>query len=95
MLFKTTGRQPLDVKEANKLNDTIAQHHMVLIIIHQFMLLILSKDHTISRLGISELLVIASQCDLDLNFHASDHHDKFFMGRCVWSLDTHHPRKAF
>ena len=36
------------------------------------MLLILSKDQTISRLGLSELLVIMTKYDLDVNFQASD-----------------------
>ena len=52
------------------------------------MLPIISKDPTISRLGLSELLVIMTKYDLDVNFQASDHHDKFFIERCVWSLDT-------
>ena len=32
MLFKTNGLQTLEVKEVNKLNDTIAQHHMLFFI---------------------------------------------------------------
>ena len=57
------------------------------------MLLILSKDRTISRLGLSELLVIMSRYDLDVNIQASDSRDKFFE-HCVRSLDTP-PHKAF
>ena len=30
MFFKTGGPQTLEVKEVNKLNGTIAQHHMLL-----------------------------------------------------------------
>ena len=33
-----------------------------------------------------------SEFDNDMNFRASDHHDKFFMERCVWSLDTPPPQ---
>ena len=33
LLFKTNGRQTLEVKEVKKLNDTIAQHHMLFTII--------------------------------------------------------------
>ena len=32
MLVKTNGQQPLEVKKVNKLNDTIAQHHMLFFI---------------------------------------------------------------
>ena len=32
-LFKTDGRQTLEAKEVNKLNDTIAKHHMLFFII--------------------------------------------------------------
>ena len=31
LLFKTNGRQTLEVKDDNKLNDAIAQHHMFII----------------------------------------------------------------
>ena len=51
LLFKTNGPQTLEVKEVNKLNDTIAQHHMLFfIIIRHGMLVILSKDQTIYTL---------------------------------------------
>ena len=66
LLFKTNCWQTLVVKENNKLNDTIAQLHMF--IIRQFMLLFLSKDQTISHLGLSELLVIMSKNDHDVTF---------------------------
>ena len=56
---------------------------MPLTIIHQFMLLILSKDQTTSRLGPSELLVVMSKFYIDVNFQASDPRDKFFMERRV------------
>ena len=88
MLFKTDGRQTLVVKEDNKLSDTIAQHHTLFLIIRQFMLLVLSNDQTLSRLGHSELLVFMSKCDLDVNLQASDWDDGFFIECCVWSLDT-------
>ena len=52
------------------------------------MLLILSKDQTVSRLWLSELLVIMTKYDFDVNIQASDSRDKFFMVRCVWSSDT-------
>ena len=89
MRFKTNGPQTLVVKEDNKLNYTIAQHHMFFFItILQFMLLILSKDQTTSRLGLSELLVVMSKYDLDLNFEAIDSREGFFMERCVRSPNT-------
>ena len=46
------------------------------------MLVNLSKDQTISRLELSELLVIMSRYDLDVNFQASDSRKKF-LERCV------------
>ena len=55
------------------------------------MLVNLSKDQTISRLELSELLVIMIKYGLDVNFQASDHHDKFFIEPCVWSLDIPPP----
>ena len=58
------------------------------------MLLILSKDQTISRLGLSELLAIMTKYDLDVNYQASDSRDKFFLERCVLSLDTPPPQGA-
>ena len=51
------------------------------------MLVNLSKDQTISRLELSEQLVIMTKYDLDVNFQASDLRQKF-LERCVWSLDT-------
>ena len=64
---------------------------IIIMIISQFTPLILSNDQTFSRLGLSELLVIMSKYDLDVNFQASDPHDKFFIERCVLSLDTLQP----
>ena len=55
------------------------------------MLLVLAKDQTISRLELTEQLVIMTKYDLDVNFQASDLRQKFFMERCVWSLDTPPP----
>ena len=73
LLFKTNDPQTLEVEEVNKLNYTIAKHYMLFfIIILQFMLVILSKDQTVSRLGLSELHVVISKYDLDVNFQASD-----------------------
>ena len=48
----------LEVKEVNKLNDTIAQHHMFFMITRRFMPVFLSTDQTISRLGLGDLLVV-------------------------------------
>ena len=93
MLFKTNGLQTLEVKEVKKLNNPIAQHHILFTkIICSFMLLILSKEQTLSRLGLSALLVITSGYDLDVSFQAIDSRVKFFMERCVWSLDTPPPQ---
>ena len=87
ILFKTNSLQPLVVNEVNKLDDTIAQHHtLFFIILRQFMLVILSTDLTISRLGLSDLLVVMSKYDLDVNIQASDSRDKFFMKRCVCAV---------
>ena len=46
------------------------------------MLVILSKNQTISRLELSEQLVIMTKYDLDVNFQASDLRHKF-LERCV------------
>ena len=89
MFFKTDGRQPLVVKEVSKLNDTIAQHHMPLINIRQFMPVIFSTDLTLSLLGRSELLVIMSKYDIDVNFQAIDSREKLFMERCVCAVLGH------
>ena len=43
------------------------------------MLLIISKDQTLPRHGLSELLVIMTKYDDDVNFQATDPRDKFFM----------------
>ena len=64
MLFKNNGLQTVEVKGVNKLNNTITRHHMLFLFIRQFMLLILSKDKTISHLGLGELLVIMSSLTL-------------------------------
>ena len=73
LLFKTDGSQTLEVKEDNKLSDTIAQRHILSTkIICPFMQVIFSKDQTISRLEFSELPVIMSKYDLDLIIQASD-----------------------
>ena len=95
VVFMTNGLQPLVVKEDNKRNDTTAQHHMLFIIIRRFMLPILSKDQTVSRLGHSELLVVMSKFDLDVNLQASDPRGKFFMESCVCGPRTLHPHMAF
>ena len=80
------------MKEVNKLDDTITQYHtLFFIIIRQFMLVILSTDLTISRLGLSELLVVMSKYDLDVNIQASDSRDKFFMERCVCVRSSNRP----
>ena len=72
------------MKENKKLNDAVAQHHMLFFnIIRHVMLLILSKDQTISRLVLSELHVVMSKYDLEVNIQASDLCDKLFMERCV------------
>ena len=63
---------------------------MLFIIIRRFMLLIFTKDQTVSRLGLSELHVVISKYDLDVNFQASDSRDKFFMERCVCGPRTRH-----
>ena len=68
---------------------------MVFFIIGPFTLLILPKDQTVSRLGLSELLVVMSKFDLDVNLQASDPHGKFFMERCVCGPRTLHPHMAF
>ena len=65
------------------------------IIIRQFMLLILSKDQTISRLALSELLVVMSKYDLDVIIQASNLHDKPFMERCVRGPLIRHHHTAF
>ena len=52
--FKTNGPQTLVAMDDNKLDDTIVQHHTLLINIRQFMPLILTKDQTLSRLGIGD-----------------------------------------
>ena len=59
------------------------------------MLLIISKDQTLPRHGLSELLVIMTKYDDDVNFQAIDHRDKFFMERRVWAPRTCHPHMAF
>ena len=64
ILFKTNSLQTVEVKGVNKLNNTITRHYMLFLFICQFMLLILSKDKTISHLGLSELLVILSSLTL-------------------------------
>ena len=68
---------------------------MLFFIIGPFTLLILSKDQTVSRLGLSELLVVMSKFDLDVNLQASDPRGKFFMERCVCGPRTRHPHMAF
>ena len=58
------------------------------------MLVIISKNQTISRLELSELLVIMSKYGLDVNFQASDSR-KLFTGRCVCGPWTcHHSHMA-
>ena len=59
------------------------------------MLLIISKDQTLPRHGLSELLVIMTKYDDDVNFQAIDPRDKFFMERRVWAPRTCHPHMAF
>ena len=54
------------------------------------MRVILSKYQTISRLELSELLVIMTKYDLDVNFHACDLCDRIFMECCVCGPRTHH-----
>ena len=63
--------------------------------IHQFTMLFLSTDQTLSRLGLSELLVVMTKYDLDVNIKASDSRDKFFMERDVCGPRTLHPHMAF
>ena len=78
------------MKEVNKLNDTVAKHHtLIILLLLQFMLPTLSKDQTLSRLELSELVVIMSKYDLDVNFRVSDSHDKFFMERDVCVVLQH------
>ena len=77
------------------MNDTIAHPHTLFFIIRQLMLLILSKDQTISRLELSELLVIMSRYDFDVDFQASNSRVKFFMVRCVCCPRTRHHHMAF
>ena len=89
--FKTNGPQTLVAMDDNKLDDTIVQHHMLFIIIRQFMPAIFSKDQTISLLWFSELLVTMSKYDLDVNFQASDWRDKFLIPRHVCGHWTRHP----
>ena len=77
------------MKDDNKPNDTIAHPHTLFFINRQLMLLILSKNQTTSRFGLSELLVIMSRYDLDVNFQASDSRKKF-LERCVCCPRTCH-----
>ena len=63
---------------------------MLFFITCQFTLLFLSKDKTLSRLWFTELLVIVSKYDLNVNFQASDSRDKFFMERCLCGSWTRH-----
>ena len=51
--------------------------------IHQFTMVIPKTDQTVSHLEVSELLVVMTKYDLDMNFQASDLCDKLFMERCV------------
>ena len=94
-LFKTNGPYTLEAK-GDRLNHPIAQRYVLFFIaILRFMLLILSKYQTTSRLGHSELLVVMSKFDLDVNLQASDPRGKFFMESCVCGPRTLHPHMAF
>ena len=61
--------------------------------IHQFTMLFLSTDQTLSRLGLSELLVVMTKYDLDVNIKASESGDKF-MERRVCGPGTCHNHMA-
>ena len=50
--------------------------------IHQFTMVIPKTDQTLSHLEVSELLVVMTKYDLDMNFQASDLCDKLFKARC-------------
>ena len=90
ILQKTSILQPLEVKEVNELNEAVAQHHIHLTIIRQFMLVILKTDQTLSHLEVSQLLVVMTKYDLYVNIQASDLGDKLFMERCVRGPRTRH-----
>ena len=58
--------------------------------IRRFMLVIPKTDKTLSRLGLSELLVVMTKYDLDMNIKASDSGDKFMEPRVRGPLTRHH-----
>ena len=74
------------------MNDTIAHPHTLFFIIRQLMLLILSKDQTLSRLGLSALLVIMGLSDLNMNFQrATPVTSSSWGASCVRSSETQPP----
>ncbi|KAL7715468.1 EF-hand domain-containing protein [Entamoeba marina] len=78
-LYQINGPQSLEIKEINKLNDQLAQRHaLFFVILRQYFLLTLSPDLLISRLSLTELLVIMNKYDLDVLFQSQSERDKFF-----------------
>ena len=76
---KVNDPQNLIINEINKLNDELHDRNtLMFIVLHQFFILILSENKSISKMALHELLIILNYFDLDSTFSIQSEREKVF-----------------